>query len=95
MLLAEGVCFSRPAPVPPSYQDLYESLEQSFDTSHCSKLVRQEFDALQAPGVNAVPICIGFAVPYRPFYKFDQNTEDHQHFLSVYRELKRISMFEV
>jgi hypothetical protein len=51
------------------------------------QLIRQELDSLQALGVKAVTICIGFPVLYQPFYAFNQDTEDYPRFLKFYGDL--------
>ncbi|HEX9532608.1 MAG TPA: alpha-amylase family protein [bacterium] len=46
-----------------------------------------ELTRLQGLGVNAVTICIGFPLLYRPFFEFNGDPDDYERFIDFYRKL--------
>src|SRR5713101_1623363 len=46
-----------------------------------------ELTRLQGLGVNAVTICIGFPLLYRPFFEFNGDSDDYERFIDFYRKL--------
>ncbi len=46
-----------------------------------------ELDRLQALGVKAVVVCIGFPLLYRPFFDFNRDPAGYQGFVDFYRRL--------
>ncbi len=49
--------------------------------------IKLELTRLQALGVHAVTICIGFPLLYRPFFEFNGDPDDYQRFIDFYRKL--------
>ncbi len=49
--------------------------------------ILEEIAGLQALGVKAVTVCIGFPILYEPFYRFNGDPEDYARFIKFYREL--------
>lgn len=49
--------------------------------------VKVELGRLQALGVRAVTVCIGFPLLYRPYFDFNGDPQDYDRFLAFYRQL--------